>query len=347
MPVSTTRPVRPSRKVRSRRPALGSARSFPSRRPAEDSPCAATRFASPPLSRAGTLWARLAATTEQALRSGALVPFSTDSVVLEDGSGVRFLVRILSNLYRKDEARSQQEKEAGAGRPVDPFLLPEPDLTVAEIGNTHVAVLNKFNVVEKHLLLVTRHFEDQEMLLTLADFAALWSCLCEYDALGFYNGGRAAGASQPHKHLQLVPLPLAPGLPSVPIAPLLPKAAPDRPVTAPALPFVHAFVRLGSDTVPPAQAARRAFALYSAMLRHAGMVAGEPTRLRRQSMPYCFLVTREWMLLVPRTREFFEDISLNALAFAGSLFVRNEAQCARLQQVGPMTALRAVTVPRG
>jgi ATP adenylyltransferase len=83
------------------------------------------------------------------------------------------------------------------------------------------------------------------------------------------------------------------------------------------------------------------------MLRHAGMDTAEPSRPRRQSMPYCFLVTREWMLLVPRSREFFEDISLNALAFAGSFFVRNQEQYARLLAAGPMTALRAVTVPRG
>jgi ATP adenylyltransferase len=299
------------------------------------------------IARKGTLWDRIAASTEHALRSGALVPVATDSVALADGSGVQFLVRILSNLQRKDEARDRQDAEAKGGRPADPFLPPDPDLTVAEIGDTHVAVLNKFNVVEKHLLLVTRHFEDQEMLLTPADFAALWSCLCEYDALGFYNGGRMAGASQPHKHLQLVPLPLAPGNASVPIAPLLPEAPAGALVTAPALPFVHAFVRLGGDNGTAESAASRAFTLYSAMLRHVGMDAAEPSRPRRQSMPYCFLATREWMLLVPRSREFFEDISLNALAFAGSFFVRNQEQYARLLAAGPMTALRAVTVPRG
>jgi len=291
------------------------------------------------------LWDRLVATTERALRGGALVPLATNRAVLEDG-GVRFSVRILASLQQKDEARGQQQAQACAGKPVDPFLPTDPDLTVAEVSDTHVAVLNKFNVVEKHLLLVTRAFEDQEMLLTLADFAALLACLREYDALGFYNGGREAGASQPHKHLQLVPLPLAPGHLPVPIAPLLPAAPLATPVTAPALPFVHAFVRLGGHKVTAEQAASRTFALYSAMLRHAGMEAADTSRPQRQSMPYCFLVTREWMLLVPRTREFFEDISLNSLAFAGSLFVRNESQYARLRAAGPMHALRAVTVPR-
>jgi ATP adenylyltransferase len=295
----------------------------------------------------GTLWDRLVATTEHALRSGAMVPLGTNIAALEDDSGVRFLVRILSSLQKKDEARSRQDEQANAGKQVNPFLPPDPDLTVAQVSDTHVAVLNKFNVVDKHLLLVTRHFEEQEMLLTLADFAALWACLGEYDSLGFYNGGREAGASQRHKHLQLVPLPLAPGYLPVPITPLLPAAPPDTPVTVPAFPFAHSFVRLGRGSVAPEPAARGAFALYSAMLRHADVEAAEPSRPQRQSRPYGFLVTREWMLLVPRSKECFQDIPLNSLAFAGSLFVRNEEQHARLQKAGPMNALRAVTVPRG
>jgi ATP adenylyltransferase/5',5'''-P-1,P-4-tetraphosphate phosphorylase II len=109
-----------------------------------------------------------------------------------------------------------------------------------------------------------------------------------------------------------------------------PAAEVDTPVTVPALPFVHSFVRLGSDATAPGCAASRPFDLHSAMLRHTGIEAAEPSRPKRQSMPYNFLLTRRWMLLVPRTRECFEDISLNALAFAGSLFVRDQAQYARL-----------------
>ena len=73
----------------------------------------------------------------------------------------------------------------------------------------HACLLNKFNVFDHHALLVTQAYEDQDSLLTPADFEALLTCMAEFDALAFYNGGRIAGASQPHKHLQLVPVPLA------------------------------------------------------------------------------------------------------------------------------------------
>lgn len=289
----------------------------------------------------GTLWQRLTATTEGALRCGALVPVPTGSVFIED-NGARFFVRVLSGLRRKDEARKKQDAEVKAGKAVNPFLPPEKELTVCDVTDTHVAVLNKFNVVDHHLLIVTRHFEDQDTLLTPGDFEALWRCMAEYRGLGFYNGGREAGASQQHKHLQLVPLPMAPEGPAAPIEPLLAAADGEKkPCTVPGFPFLHAFVRLEKDLwKAPVEAAKKSFFLYSEMLSGLGMDLPSASGLGQQSGPYCFLTTREWMLLVPRTKEFFEDISFNSLAFAGSFFVRNEAQLARLQKYGPLNALR-------
>ena len=111
--------------------------------------------------------------TENALSTGALLSIPTGYEFIED-CGMRFFVRILSGLRLKDEAKQQQEKASEAtGVQADPFLPYENDLFVADISDTHVAVLNKFNVVEHHLLIITRGFEDQEDLLTLNDFNAL------------------------------------------------------------------------------------------------------------------------------------------------------------------------------
>lgn len=285
----------------------------------------------------GTLWHRVVRTTEHALTSGALRSFPTVHAFIEDG-GVRFFVRVLASLREKSVARTKQD--------LDPFLPPEQDLTVADITDTHVAVLNKFNVVDHHLLIVTRHFEDQDSLLTLLDLEALWLCMAEYDGLGFYNGGREAGASQQHKHLQMVPLPLAPAGPPVPIAPLLQGLGQiAAPGTIPAFSFLHSYVRLRPNIADtPREAAIETFELYTAMLKSVGMNAPGTSPLTRQSQPYCFIVTREWMLLVPRSREHIEDISLNSLAFAGSFFVWSDQQLDRLKAVGPMHALTAVTL---
>jgi sulfate adenylyltransferase (ADP) / ATP adenylyltransferase len=294
----------------------------------------------------GSLWKRIVATTGQAISAGSLVPIPTNHAFIED-SGIRFFVRVLASLRRKDEARQKQEAEAMEGKNANPFLPPEKELTVADISDTHIAILNKFNVVEHHLLIVTRAFEDQDMLLTLQDFEALWLCMAEYNSLGFYNGGRVAGASQQHKHLQLVPLPLAPEGPEVPVEPLFADAPASGIGIVPGLPFLHSHVRLPPGLEQsPHDAAKTAFELYAAMLNRVGLNSPDDANPSLQSMPYCFISTRDFMLLVPRSKEFFQDISLNSLAFAGSFFVRNEQQLGCLKAYGPINVLRSVALPR-
>jgi ATP adenylyltransferase len=296
------------------------------------------------VARAGTLWTRVGETVRHALTTGALRPIDTEEHFVDDG-GVRFVVRQVSSLGRKDRhAPPPLGAGYGLGPCANPFLPYDADLFVAELSPSHVCLLNKFNVVDHHLLIVTRAFEDQEMLLTEADFAALWQCLREVPGLGFYNGGTDAGASQPHKHLQMLPLPLASRGPSVPIEPLT--AAVDgrhTPTRLPGIPFRHAFARfepaLGDSGLRPAAA--RAAVLYRALLDAVGIGAVRPGD-DRQSAPYNLLLTRGWMLVVRRVREHFDGISVNALGFAGSLFVRDRDQMRRILENGPMAVLRAV-----
>ena len=294
----------------------------------------------------GTLWEKIITKTEESLKTGAQLPIPTAYEFIED-AGIRFFVRILSSLQQKDEDRRKRQESSSSGKTINPFLPYEKDLYVADISDTHVALLNKFNVVENHLLIITRHFEDQETLLTLKDFEALWTCMAEYDALGFYNGGEAAGASQPHKHLQMVPLPLAPEGPGIPVEPLLEGAGlKGSPGTFPRLPFLHCFIRLEHNSIDsPIDAARKTFRLYGNMLGHIGLEPPDAEGIKRQSSPYCLLINREWMLLVPRSQEFFNSISINSLGFAGALLVRNGEQMDILKKLGPMTALKSVALP--
>ena len=171
--------------------------------------------------------------------------------------------------------------------------------------------------------------------------------MSEYSSFGFYNGGEEAGASQRHKHLQMVPLPLTPEGPDVPIEPLLKEAQFDDNLgIIPALPFSHVFARLEEKHVAsPFAAARKSLELYSAMLEKLGFESPRSYILKRQSKPYCLLVTRQWMLLVPRSREFLDSISINSLGFAGALLVRDSMQMDLIKKVGPMNVLKSVALP--
>ncbi|BCG01886.1 ATP adenylyltransferase (plasmid) [Paraburkholderia sp. PGU19] len=294
----------------------------------------------------GTLWPAIERQTGHALRCGALQPIDTVQAVIESGV-VRFVVRQVSSLTRKEQQRRQARKLQTEKRPVaNPFLPYDPDLFVADISDTHLALLNKFNVIDHHLLIVTRDFQRQEALLDLADFEALMACMAEFDGIGFYNGGPEAGASQPHKHLQIVPLPLGDSGPAVPVEPMLAEAVSNGPaMRVPDLPFRHAFARVALDQATPADAAKTALGCYHALLEAAGVGATETDGVPCQSSPYNLLVTRQWMLLVPRSAEHVESVSVNALGFAGSLFVRDAAHLALIERLGPMTVLQRAALP--
>lgn len=273
--------------------------------------------------------------SRRALASETLYSIETTAQIVEDG-GIRFIVRVISNLKRKS---------AAAGDPHDPFQPPyEPDLYVADIGTAHVALLNKYNVLPDHLLIVTRDYEAQTDLLNRRDMAALLTALGEIDGLGFYNGGAEAGASQPHKHLQLVPRPLADVGPPIPFETVFDRRALSGSAVAEAeLPFHHAVTAMQPAWwQEPQDGADAACEAYRTLLRACGLPADGPA----QSAPYNLLLTRRWMWLVPRTRHACEGVAVNALGFAGALLVSSEAQRATLQRLGPLRVLAGVAPPR-
>lgn len=297
-------------------------------------------FTSGILLKPGTLWQKVVDRTSHALKCGALLTIPTDYEFVEQ-NGVKFLVRILSNLDRKYQAKKKQDRDTATGKDFNPFLPYEEDLFVADISDTHVCILNKFNVVDYHLLIVTRAFEEQESLLTLPDFAAMWAILNEFEGLAFYNAGKNAGASQRHKHLQVAPLPLAPKGAQIPIEPLLASAKfQDSVGTIPDLPFKNAIARLNPQLASPLKAAQVTLECYYNLLQTLGLL-GE----NGQVGAYNLLATPKWMLIVPRSQESFEAIAVNSLGFAGTLLVRNAQQMQLIKDLHPLNVLTNVAIP--
>lgn len=112
--------------------------------------------------------------------------------------------------------------------PRDPLDVPnmEKDLIVHNFGLKNSQfdfslVLNKFNTIPDHVsallklemfylsgfqcLLLSNQYKPQIGLISKDEFS-VWSWLTvKLKATGFYNSNKIAGASQPHKHLQIVP----------------------------------------------------------------------------------------------------------------------------------------------
>ncbi|HEY9737312.1 MAG TPA: phosphorylase [Trichocoleus sp.] len=296
-----------------------------------------------PLFQPGTLLASVQERTAHALACGALQPIETNFTFLEQGN-MRFLVRQLASLARKERARAAQTAVSQAiGKEINPFLPYEEDLFVTHISDTHLCLLNKYNVVNDHILIVTRAFEEQDSWLTAADFEALWACMAEIDGLAFYNGGRLAGASQRHKHLQLVPLPLAPDGSALSLDSLLQTAALEPTGSRlPVLPFEHVAIPLAEGWPECQVPGEYLLDCY----RQAMAAIGLDLQALLPNRAYNLLLTRSWMLAVPRAQESHHAIPVNALGFAGSLLVKNAEQMALLEELGPMTLLQSVAYPR-
>jgi len=291
----------------------------------------------------GTLWLKTLKTTETARQCGALKSIETEYHLIHQ-QDISFVVRTLSNLARKEQAaKKQHQQENKTGKRIDPFLPYEDDLFVGNLSDSHICLLNKFNVVDNHLLIVTRAFEAQTDLLNLEDFSALGYCLQEIDGLAFFNGGKTAGASQSHKHLQLIPLPLLPNVIHNPLESAIAKTTfTDDLGKLGCFPFRHGIARLNLGGNDSAEAiAKIMLQKYRALLDYVGLEIDDDTQT--QPGAYNFLATKEWMMLVPRSQESFQNISINSLGFVGSLFVRDRAALDLLKKLTPLKLLTAVT----
>ncbi len=279
----------------------------------------------------GSLWPRIQTISQHALARGALQPIHTRELWLE-ADGYPFLIHLAPSLARKKKCAANKQQPQR-----DPFLPYEKDLFVGDLSETHLCLLNKYNVFAHHILIVTRQFEAQEAWLNEQDFAALAFCLQEIDGLIFHNSGKTAGASQPHKHLQLVPLPLAPGGPPLPMEPLWYTAVyPQTIGHIPHLPFQHAIARLPGATAP------ELYHTYRTLMHHLHLLRDGEAMNGICRTAYNLLATRRYMMIVPRTRENYQGIPVNALGFAGSLLARNETDMQILRQQGPLRVLTSV-----
>ena len=274
------------------------------------------------------------ARAQGALASGDLQPLVTEQVELLDG-GLRFLARSVSTLKGKSTLIPGGPRDPN----FNPFLSPDPALTVGPLGDRHTAILNKFPVSEHHLVIATRELKEQLEPLDRSDFAALARVLVAAGGLGFHNGGTAAGASQRHKHVQWIPR--APGNASMDVwLPGLPAdAAPLTTAQHPQLGVRHCFVRIdGGPGTPHDQVAESLHAGYTQALAHLCLTTGDDGLLP----PSNLLVGDGWLLLVPRSREHFEGVSVNALAFGGTFYAQEAEKLEALRTAGPLAALAAV-----
>ncbi|MDN3647730.1 DUF4922 domain-containing protein [Reinekea marina] len=260
------------------------------------------------------LWQKVRDTAKKATLSGHLIHYKSILYCIES-DGNQVVVRIAPELSTAKYPKSST-------KPNNPFLPPEPELTVTSLCNSHNLVLNKYSVIPNHCLLTTQEFVSQTDQLHLSDFKAIEAVLREVDGLVFYNGGREAGASQSHRHFQLVQKDLGGG--NLPIERIIERV--HHSSSSKLFPFEHRFYRLPNF--------------------ENGTLLDAWQKIEFSWQPYNLLITRDWMLVIPRRAEKSEGMSVNALGFAGALLAKNEKELQRIQKVGYLKLLGHVCFNR-
>ncbi|KAK8074633.1 hypothetical protein PG997_009296 [Apiospora hydei] len=292
---------------------------------------------------------------EKARVAGDLTYYPTQVAILRPGnSGIAFQLRFSPALASKPKPPPPSGGDKGEKKkPFNPFENPLPSMTIAPLPPNHVLVLNKFAIVPEHFILATRTVKPQTHVLESDDIAAAYACIRAYhededkaqDLFAFFNSGPHSGASQPHRHIQLLPVAqMRAGLESA-------KNGADWEVMADALssrsdadvPFAVLTDRIASGAT-----AEQLHAAYVRLYKDAVRllhpeenenVAGEG----EARISYNLAMTRTTMALCPRIvegatirsksgEEVVGPVALNGTVLAGTALVKNEAEWDALRE---------------
>lgn len=287
-------------------------------------------------------------------------------------------------------AKKPRDTKPSAPKP-DPFQDPSPDLLISEFPQndpTHFLVLNKFPVIPNHFILATKAFKWQSDLLEKDDLRATFSCLKAWEAdaghgngtkklFAFFNSGDDSGASQPHRHLQFIPVEdmvqEADANNWRPLIDKLPSAAGSKTYgcqSLPDLPIAHFYMPLPSDPTPEVL-----HEIYLSLYEASVKAVGTFTDTRRNNcesgtriangpatISYNLAMTTSTMMICPRriecavlplrpeSRTDATDsglVSINGTILAGSLMVKAESEWDELRQSSTHleAILKSIAIP--
>ena len=141
-------------------------------------------------------WEKALKQTEISIKNNCLFPLRTVDITKNIYNSTDFVIR------RLDTTIFSKKKIFG---PIsNPFKPWDINLEVDKIGNNHQLILNKYPVQKGHLLLITNCWKPQNGWLEHEDWRAIKNVNMDTSGLWFFNSCKEAGASQPHRHIQLL-----------------------------------------------------------------------------------------------------------------------------------------------
>jgi ATP adenylyltransferase len=214
-------------------------------------------------------------------------------------------------------------------------------------------VLNKFPINPHHFILATKEYKEQAHMLEEDDIEAAYACLKKYsqageELFGFFNSGEHSGASQPHRHIQFLPVEsMQSGMRASDEWSVLADNLAKKPsmyhalrckdlfLTPIDLPFTYFWSAILEDI-----AAQQLYSIYLELHKKAvqsmGISALSSNRETASPISYNLAITNKGMVVCPRTSEGITitstkgerigPVALNGTLLAGTLLVKSEAE---------------------
>ena len=294
--------------------------------------------------------------------SGALTFSKTEVTSIKTGRHVPFQLRYCPALAKKPKDNDSKNVSKPKS---DPFEHAAGDLFLCQIpasAPTHNLFLNKYPVISNHFILATEMSKPQTDLLEESDLGVAHACLRAWTdqaertpakLFAFFNSGEHSGASQPHRHLQFLPVEDMMGSRHEEWKLLIDGDTDEvtqnqgHPRRITALPFVSYVVNL--DDSISAQSLHLRYkqllaAAVDAVAHHdGGGKSYEDTRITENSKPiisYNLAMTVDRMAICPRRAEGTSIsqaspesfVSINGTILGGTMMVKDEREYEILQK---------------
>ena len=267
--------------------------------------------------RSETYWGKALEKTQASIRNYSLYPLKTTVITRELYDRNDFIIRKLDT--------SKFNKKIDYGPKQNPFKPWDKLLEIDQIGDHHQLILNKYPVQKGHILLITNTWRPQNGWLDINDWRAIQKVNNDTSGLWFFNSSPIAGASQPHRHFQLLRRPNG----EVPcprenwFLDLKFNGHNDNKLKKNIIVSDFNFLENSSSI----------YNLYLNLAKDLGL--GDPINDKRPRYSHNILITDNWITIIKRMHDHIHGISINGLGFAGYILVTEKSNISYLKKFGP------------
>tara|TARA_Y100001933_G_scaffold166770_1_gene165005 strand:+ start:41 stop:871 length:831 start_codon:yes stop_codon:yes gene_type:complete len=262
-------------------------------------------------------WEKALQKTKISIENNSLFPLKTTDITKSLYKGNDFVIRELDITKFK--------KSTLIGPKINPFKPWDNILEIDSIGNDHQLILNKYPVQLGHILLISNEWKEQNGWIDLKDWESVKTVNKDTSGLWFFNSGPLAGASQPHRHIQL--LRRDPSEISCPREKWLLKLSNIN----------HKSSKFNENIIikkfSKSLNDENIHEIYKSLMNKLGL--GNPKIDKKPRYPYNLIFTNNWIVLIKRKTDNLYGISINALGFAGYILVTKKSNFTYLKKYGP------------